>query len=64
MELPTDLRGSSEDIDAVRALGLYVHNDNDPAPENIPASNESEPTNVEYEKVEAWHGINWRKGLD
>ena len=35
-KLPVDLRGTSEDINRLRAAGFDIDDDNDPAPENIP----------------------------
>ena len=66
MELPQKLRGNAEKILAIRALGLDVDDDNEPAPENIPngEANEHKATNVDqdqFAKFGQGHGMDWQK---
>ena len=61
--LSPEIRGTQEDIDTIRALGVDVGDDNEPAPENI--SQRSTRNDRELEEAKhsfgAWHGIDWRK---
>lgn len=60
VEVPESVRGRAEDIQAVRALGLDVDDDNDPAPENVPRGvrSEDDPYVAHFGQ---WHGIDHRK---
>jgi hypothetical protein len=53
--IPEDALHGQADVDLVRATGINVDDDNDPAPENIPA--ESDPSNNVFSGWSAFNGI-------